>query len=167
VGWPPPADKDDAALEALLYPRPKPGVEVHPTPDFEWIERELRRKHVTRRQLWREYLARYPDGLKYTAFCVKFQQWRRRRGVTMSRLICPAIDCSWIMRAIRPSTQTRRRGSRKRLGSLSLSGPTAACSTPKRRVRRPPLTGLAPMYERWRPLAWRQRPSCPTTVRRQ
>src|ERR1700691_3672205 len=84
VGWPPPADQDDAALEALLYPRPKPGVEVHPTPDFEWIERELRRKHVTRRQLWREYLARYPDGLKYTAFCVKFQQWRRRRGVTMS-----------------------------------------------------------------------------------
>jgi hypothetical protein len=43
MGWPPPADHDDAALEALLYPRPKPGVEVHPTPDFEWIERELRR----------------------------------------------------------------------------------------------------------------------------
>ncbi len=39
VGWPPPADQDDAALEALLYPRPKPGVEVHPKPDFEWIER--------------------------------------------------------------------------------------------------------------------------------
>jgi hypothetical protein len=84
VGWPPPAEQDDAALEALLYPRPKPGVEVLPTPDFEWIERELRRKHVTRRQLWREYLARYPDGLKYAAFCVKFRQWRWRRGVTMS-----------------------------------------------------------------------------------
>jgi transposase len=84
VGWPPPADLDDAALETLLYPRPKPGIEVHPTPDFEWIERELGRKHVTRRQLWREYLARYPDGLKYTAFCVKFRQWRWRRGVTMS-----------------------------------------------------------------------------------
>jgi hypothetical protein len=39
AGWPPPADQDDAALEALLYPRPKPGVEVHPTPDFEWISR--------------------------------------------------------------------------------------------------------------------------------
>ena len=39
---------------------------------------------MTRRQLWREYLARYPDGLKYTAFCVKYQQWRRRRGLTMS-----------------------------------------------------------------------------------
>ncbi|MGH3574064.1 MAG: IS21 family transposase [Steroidobacteraceae bacterium] len=84
VGWPPPADKDDAALETLLYPRRPPGIEVHPAPDFEWIERELRRKHVTRRQLWREYLARHPEGLKYTAFCVKFQQWRRSRGVTLS-----------------------------------------------------------------------------------
>ena len=52
--------------------------------DFEWIERELKRKHVTRRQLWREYLVRYPDGLKYTAFCVKFQTWRRSRSVTLA-----------------------------------------------------------------------------------
>ena len=84
VSWPLSADQDEGALEALLYPRRQPGVEVHPTPDFEWVERELKRKHVTRRQLWREYLARYPDGLKYTAFCVKFQCWRRSRGVTLA-----------------------------------------------------------------------------------
>ena len=84
VAWPLAADQDEAALEALLYPRRQPGVEVHPAPDFEWIERELKRKHVTRRQLWREYLARYPDGLKYTAFCVKFQTWRRSRSVTLA-----------------------------------------------------------------------------------
>ena len=72
MSWPLPAEQDEGALEALLYPRRQPGIEVHPTPDFEWIERELKRKHVTRRQLWREYLARYPDGLKYTMFCVKF-----------------------------------------------------------------------------------------------
>jgi transposase len=84
IGWPVPVELDDAALEALLYPRPKPGVEVHPTPDFEWIERELKRKHVTRRQLWREYLAEHPDGLKYTAFCVNYRHWRAKRGVTMS-----------------------------------------------------------------------------------
>ena len=84
VSWPLPAELDDAALEARLYPRRPPGVEVHPSPDFEWIERELKRKHVTRRQLWREYLAQHPAGLKYTAFCVKFRQWRRSRGVTLS-----------------------------------------------------------------------------------
>jgi transposase len=84
VGWPVPADQDDAALEGRLYPRAKPGIEVHPRPDFEWIERELRRKHVTRRQLWREYQAQHPEGLKYTAFCVQFRRWRAKRSVTMS-----------------------------------------------------------------------------------
>lgn len=84
VSWPLPPEQDEAMLEGLLYPRRAPGVEVHPTPDFEWIERELKNKHVTRRQLWREYQARYPDGLKYTAFCVKFQTWRRSRSVTLA-----------------------------------------------------------------------------------
>jgi len=83
------ARSGQAALEALLYPRRSPGVEVHPTPDFEWVERELKRKHVTRRQLWREYLAQYPDGLKYTAFCVKFQAWRASRAVTLALVHTP------------------------------------------------------------------------------
>jgi hypothetical protein len=40
VSWPLPAELDDAALEERLYPRRPAGVEVHPVPDFEWIERE-------------------------------------------------------------------------------------------------------------------------------
>ena len=79
ISWPVPAEIDDAGLDARLYPR-RAGVEVQPPPDFEWIERELRRKHVTRRQLWREYLAQHPEGLKYTAFCVKFRQWQIGRA---------------------------------------------------------------------------------------
>jgi transposase len=84
IGWPVPAQLDDVALDALLYPRRPAGIEVHPAPDFAWIERELKRKHVTRRQLWREYLAQHPEGLKYTAFCVKYRSWRRGRDVTLS-----------------------------------------------------------------------------------
>jgi hypothetical protein len=52
IGWPLPVEQDDAALEARLYPRRQPGVEVHPAPDCAWIERELKRKQVMRRQLW-------------------------------------------------------------------------------------------------------------------
>jgi transposase len=84
IGWPVPPEMDDAALDALLYPRRPPGIEVHPAPDFAWIERELKRKHVTRRQLWREYLAQHPEGLKYTSFCVKYRSWRQARNVTLS-----------------------------------------------------------------------------------
>jgi len=83
ISWPLAAEQDEAGLEARLYPRRPPGIEVHPAPDYAWIERELKRKHVTRRQLWREYRAQHPDGLQYTAFCVKFQHWRRSRGVTL------------------------------------------------------------------------------------
>ena len=89
ISWPPPEGLDDTTLEERLYPRRPPGVEVHPAPDYEWIERELKRKHVTRRQLWREYLAQHPEGLKYTAFCVKYRQWRRSRGVTLSLTHAP------------------------------------------------------------------------------
>jgi len=84
IGWPVPAQLDDAGLDALLYPQRPIGIQVHPAPDFAWIERELKRKHVTRRQLWREYLAQHPEGLKYTAFCVKYRSWRRAGDVTLS-----------------------------------------------------------------------------------
>jgi hypothetical protein len=48
LSWPLPAELDDAALQVRLYPRRPPGVEVHPAPDFQWIDGELKRKHVTR-----------------------------------------------------------------------------------------------------------------------
>jgi len=95
IGWPVPEGLDEAALEERLYPPRPPGVEVHPVPDFEWIERELKRKHVTRRQLWREYLARYPQGLKYTAFCVKYRCWRQSRNVTLALTHTPG-DCLYV-----------------------------------------------------------------------
>jgi hypothetical protein len=44
IGWPLPAEKDGAGLEALLFPRRQPDVEVQPAPDYAWIERELKRK---------------------------------------------------------------------------------------------------------------------------
>jgi transposase len=90
ISWPMPPELDEGELEERLYPRRPPGIEVHPTPDFEWIQRELKRKHVTRRQLWREYLAQHPEGLKYTAFCVKFRHWRESQGATLAMVHEPA-----------------------------------------------------------------------------
>ena len=50
VAWPLRADQDEASLEALLYPRRSPGVEVHPTPDFEWVERRNRSANIATRR---------------------------------------------------------------------------------------------------------------------
>jgi len=77
VGWPLPEEVDDAVLEARLYPRaPTVAAAEFAEPDFAYVARELTRKHVTRRQLWREYFAQHPNGLRYTAFCVRYQRWR-------------------------------------------------------------------------------------------
>ena len=83
IGWPLPQGMDEAALLARLYPAkvsPNAQAQKRPDPDFEWVMRELSRKHVTRRQLWREYREQHPNGLQYTAFCVNFRKWRRSLG---------------------------------------------------------------------------------------
>jgi len=79
VSWPLPEDLDELALQAKLYPSKAKAV-LMPEPDFDRVLRELARPHVTRRQLWREYRAQNPNGLKYTAFCVHFRRWRKSLG---------------------------------------------------------------------------------------
>lgn len=79
IGWPLPEDLDEVALQAKLYPSKAKAV-LMPEPDFDRVLRELARPHVTRRQLWKEYRAQNPNGLKYTAFCVHFRRWRKSLG---------------------------------------------------------------------------------------
>lgn len=89
ISWPLPPELDEAALQARLYPRTASArlPSAHPEPDFAYVARELKRKHVTRRQLWREYYAQHPRGLKYTAFCVHYQRWcaTSGAGVTLTQ----------------------------------------------------------------------------------
>ena len=51
LGWPLPAELDDAALEAELFPRPVP-VRDRVRPDCAYIHRELKRDGVTLQLLW-------------------------------------------------------------------------------------------------------------------
>lgn len=39
-----------------------------------YLEKELARKHVTRLQLWQEYITEYPCGYRYTQFCFHLNQ---------------------------------------------------------------------------------------------
>jgi transposase len=72
----PPVAHGDAAPEARLFSQAKTGIKTLSTPDFKWMKWERRHKHVTRRLLWRKYQAQHLEVVKYTAFCVKFRQWR-------------------------------------------------------------------------------------------
>jgi transposase len=76
VGWPPPAELDDAQLEALLFPRAAPHVERHATPDFAHIHQELKRKGVTLMLLWEEYAAAHAgQAYRYSQFCLLYHRF--------------------------------------------------------------------------------------------
>lgn len=44
-----------------------------------YFEKELKRKHVTVKLLWEEYLERYPGGYRYSQFCFHLNQLRVAR----------------------------------------------------------------------------------------
>ena len=70
LGWPlPPELDDDRALTRLLFPDEGKPVFGRPEPDYAWIHRELRRKHVTRALLWQEYREQHDAGYEYSQFC--------------------------------------------------------------------------------------------------
>lgn len=79
LSWPLPDALDDDSLELLLFPAsptvPDPN---RPVPDWSMIDKELRRRGVTRMLLWQEYRAQHPDGFGYTWFCTHFDAWKGR-----------------------------------------------------------------------------------------
>ena len=78
--WPLPEGMDDDGLELLLFPAPTAASqsERRPIPDWIYVEKELRRRSVTRLLLWEEYRAANPDGFGYTWFCTTFEAWKQR-----------------------------------------------------------------------------------------
>ena len=108
-GWPLPAELDDAALEARLFPRPVP-VRDRVRPDCAYIHRELKRDGVTLQLLWEEHLQVHPSGYRYTQFCEFYRQWFKRLRPSM-RQIHRAGEKTFIdFSGKRPSLVDRRTG---------------------------------------------------------
>jgi transposase len=83
--WPLPDDLTDAALEAKLFANAgtKQGHRRSREPDWAEVHRALKRKHVTLSIVWEEYIAREPDGYRYSRFCELYRGWEGRLSVTM------------------------------------------------------------------------------------
>lgn len=50
---------------------------------FPYVDKELRKTGVTREKLWKEYLEKYPDGYRYTRFCIYYTAWQKRVNPAM------------------------------------------------------------------------------------
>ena len=69
IGWPLPADLDDAQLRQRLRPtEPLPPEPKRYLPPMVEVHRELQRKGVTLQLVWEEYRRVHPDGYAYTQF---------------------------------------------------------------------------------------------------
>src|SRR5437870_12413101 len=51
-----------------------------------WIHQELKRPGVTLQRLHLEYLAREPDGYRYSQFCRHYHDWARTLAPTMRQI---------------------------------------------------------------------------------
>ncbi len=83
--WPLPEGSNDEQLEAELFRRPaaEPAV-TRAVPDFAHLHEELQRhKHVTLQLLWEEYRQAHPDGYRYSFFCERYRQWKRKQDVVL------------------------------------------------------------------------------------
>lgn len=84
----------DEDLLARFSTRPSRWVE-RAMPDFEYIHKEMQRKHVTMQLLWLEYREREPNGYGYSQFNHLFRQWARKNKVVMRQAHAPG-ERGWV-----------------------------------------------------------------------
>ena len=129
LGWPLPAELDDAALEARLFPRAAP-VHDRSQPDCAYIHRKLKRDGVTLQLLWEEYAQVHPHGYRRTQSASSSGSGRDGCGRRCGRSTAPARRCHRLLGetsgAGRPAhggtaarRAVRRRARRQRLNANS------------------------------------------------
>lgn len=70
-------------LGSIIYPPGKGKTKAEL--DFEYIDREMKKKGITLFLLWEEYKMENPDGCMYTQFCEKYRTYRKNNSVYMRK----------------------------------------------------------------------------------
>lgn len=88
----------DEDLELLLFPAPRPPSQSpqRPVSDWGYVDKELRRRNVTRRLLRDEYRAGHLDGFGYRWFCTTYEAWKGRACPSMRQTHLGGEKVSWI-----------------------------------------------------------------------
>ena len=79
------SDLNESEVYQRLFSEPvKPRGKTKP--DFAKINRELRKKNITRQLLWEEYKEQLPEGMGYTQFCYHLSEWQKKLNVSMRQI---------------------------------------------------------------------------------
>lgn len=82
ITWP--VDFNDKQLMSLLYP-PAEKKASSPEPDLEYIFHEMKKKSVTLMLLWEEYKEQNPDGIMYSQFCERYNNFKKDNKISMHK----------------------------------------------------------------------------------
>lgn len=84
LSWPLPEGLDEASLENLLFASTIPlDVPKRNMPPFDYLHKELKRKHMTLQRLWEEYKEANPEGYQYSQFCLRYQTWAKTLDIAL------------------------------------------------------------------------------------
>jgi transposase len=86
ITWPLPPEWSDQQLYDALFLPVAPTTAQRPLPEWEDIHRELRKKGMTLRLLWREYRDIHPNGLGYTQFCERYRAYVKTISPVMRQI---------------------------------------------------------------------------------
>lgn len=84
----------DEDLVARFTSRPPRWTGRNPL-DFEYIHREMQRKHVTLQLLWLEYRENEPNGYGYSQYTHLYREWARKNKVVMRQQHQPG-ERGWV-----------------------------------------------------------------------
>jgi transposase len=88
LDWPAAQALSDDELEERIYGARTFVLARKVLPDFEYLHAERKKPGVTLQLLHLEYLEKHADGYRYTAFCDRYREWLKRRGLTMRQELC-------------------------------------------------------------------------------
>ena len=86
VHWPLPEGLSEQDLYDKLFLPTKNTGQERPLPDLERVHRELRKKAMTLRLLWREYRDIHTNGLGYTQFCEHYRGYVKTISPVMRQI---------------------------------------------------------------------------------
>lgn len=89
--WPLPEDMSEEELKFKLFGTPTKKQEA--TVDWEWVHKELKRKHVTRQLLWAELKEITPTLMSYPQFCVHYTRYKNTLDPVMLQTHEPGDKC--------------------------------------------------------------------------
>ena len=77
VSWPLGELSEDELYQKLFREQTPLPEKARPLPDWEEVRKELRKKGVTLRLIWIEYLEKHPDGYKHAQFEEYYRRWKK------------------------------------------------------------------------------------------